>query len=92
MSVEDDDESGIDLAMDTSMATIEVDIDGINAGPHNRYKKPRRKLQDSDMGMLSRVLENDKSVQRLPAIHLKNIDNKDQAFFSERSQADLYGS
>lgn len=42
------------------------------------------------MGALSHALENDKSIQRLPAIKLRNIDSKDQAFFyTQQSQVNL---
>ena len=42
--------------------------------------------------MLSRVLHDDKSVQRLPAIRLKNVDSKDKAYFTERSNANMHDS
>ena len=41
------------------------------------------------MGALSQALENDKSIQRLPAIKLRNIDSKDQAYYTQQSQVDL---
>ena len=41
------------------------------------------------MGALSQALENDKSIQRLPAIKLRNIDSKDQAYYTQHSQVDL---
>lgn len=80
----DADETITSLAGDSSMVTI--GIDGIGSGiqiidPNNRYKKPKSKLRDTDMGMLT-SLENDESVQRLPAIQLTNIDSKDKAFFT----------
>ena len=40
--------------------------------PNNRYKQPKSKLHDSDMGPLAAALGNDDSIQRLPDIVSKN--------------------
>ena len=65
MSVDENEEISTELAMDPSMATIQHEpaIDGIQiVDPNSRYKHPKSKLHDSDMGILGSMLENDKSI------------------------------
>ena len=48
--------------------------------PNNRYKQPKSKLHDSDMGPLAMALGNDVSIQRLPEIpvYKSSIDNNNE--------------
>ena len=74
-----------DLSVDFSdagMATGSEDvIHGVQiVDPNNRYKHPKSKLHDSDMGPLAMALGNDVSIQRLPEIpsYRGNIDNNNE--------------
>ena len=83
-----------DMADDTSQITIEAGgqeriIDGIQiVDPKNRYKHPKSKLHDSDMGPLTAALVQDSSIQRLPEINLKGDKSNNQIFY--QSQRELY--
>lgn len=57
----------------SSLATIPDspyhEIEGIQiVDPKNRYRHPKSKLHDSDMGPLAMALGQDASIQRLPEI------------------------
>ena len=71
------DESGDDK----SMPGVQI------VDPNNRYKHPKSKLNDSDMGLLTMALGQDSSIQLLPKIATRNYDSNEQAFYS--SQAEL---
>lgn len=85
-----------DAGLNNSLATGQESggelIHGVQiVDPNNRYKHPKSKLHDSDMGPLALALGNDVSIQRLPEISINrtegNVSNaaqghNEQAFYS----------